>query len=71
MSFKIPNIAVKCSRSLFPFCYVILKLVISLCCTFASQGISRENSLCFTDVKTANTSQETRNFFRADFLFVF
>ena len=37
MSFKIPHIVVKCSRSLFLFYYI----------TFASQGIS----LCFTIVK--------------------
>ena len=34
---------------------------------FALQGISR----CFTAVKTTKKSQETRNFFEADFLFVF
>ena len=34
---------------------------------FASQDIS----LCFTAVKITKTSQETRNYFRAEFLFVF
>ena len=44
ISCKIPNIAVKCSKSLFLFYYI----------TFASQGLS----LCCTVVKIENTSKK-------------
>ena len=44
ISYKIPNIAVKCSKSLFLFYYI----------TFASQGLS----LCCTVVKIENTSKK-------------
>ena len=64
ISFKMPNIAVKCSRSLFLFYYITLSTAISLLC-FASQGFS----LYFTAVRIIKTSQEKRNFFRASHLF--
>ena len=70
MSFKIPNMVVKCSRSLFLSHYITLKMVISLCCILLHSEFPERISLCFTDVGIIKTSQETTNFFRTDFFFI-
>ena len=52
---------------------ITLKMVISLCCIFAFKGnFSWEFTYAsLTALKITKTSQEARNLFRADFLFIF
>ena len=47
---------------------ITLKMVISLGCIFASQGIFGENFSMLSCYKVTKTS---KNFFRSDFMFVF
>ena len=63
--FKIPNIPVKGSRSLFLFYYITLKMFEFL------KNFLRKCLYAFAAVKVTKTSQETRNFSEQAFLLAF